>query len=142
MTFRNGAYEAKGFDNWQTPKYFLEGIRRSYGEYFDPCPPNPTFDGLAIDWPLDKPVFVNPPYGDIKTWAKKCAEQSNRGVFVLLLIPARTCTAYFHDYILPYADIEFIRGRIKFEHPLTGTGKTAPFPSILCRYHCAPEVVR
>ena len=77
-------------------------------------------------------VFMNPPYGrDIKLWVKKAYMESLNGAKVLCLIPARTDTSYWHDYIFPNAkDINFLRGRLKFE--VGGISKDpAPFPSAL-----------
>ena len=76
-------------------------------------------------------VFCNPPYGRaIKHWVKKCSDESKKpGTTVVMLIPARTDTSYFHDYIYQKdnVDIRFVRGRLKF-----GDGKApAPFPSMV-----------
>ena len=61
-------------------------------------------------------VFMNPPYGrEIKYWVEKAYRESIKGAVVVCLIPARTDTSYWHDYIFPFADdIRFIRGRLKF----------------------------
>lgn len=87
-------------------------------------------DGLKQPWG-GQTVFCNPPYGRaIKDWVKKCSEEAKQpNTTVVLLIPARTDTAYFHDYIYlqPNVEIRFIRGRLKF-----GDGKnSAPFPSMV-----------
>lgn len=74
-------------------------------------------------------VFCNPPYGrEIGKWVKKSFEESRKkNTLVVMLIPARTDTKYFHDYIYGKAEIRFIRGRLKF-----GNAKTAaPFPSMV-----------
>lgn len=67
---------------------------------------------------------------NIKDWVKKCSEESLKpNTTVVMLIPARTDTSYFHDYIYqkPNVEIRFIRGRLKF-----GDGKnSAPFPSMV-----------
>ncbi len=72
-------------------------------------------------------VFCNPPYSNIKEWVKKCfyeAQQDN--TTVVLLIPARTDTKYFHNYILHRSEIRFVKGRVRF------SGKNnAPFPSMV-----------
>ena len=124
--------------DWETPKEFLKKLEKKYGKLFDPCPSkNYTnggkVNGLEIEW--KKKNFVNPPYTtkEQDAWIKKGFEEWEKGKLVIFLIPARTDTARFHDYILPlhkkgYADIEFIRGRLKFsdhKHP-------APFPSMVC----------
>ena len=134
MTFRNGAYESKGFDNWMTPPHIIEELENEFGELYDPCPKNYdfSFDGLKITWSKDKVCFVNPPYSQIKEWVKKCYDEWKKGSTIVLLIPARTCTRYFHDYINDNAEIRFIKGRLKFIHPDGRNEKPAPFPSILC----------
>lgn len=52
---------------------------------------------------------------------------SINGAVVVMLLPARTDTKWFHEYVLPYAEIYFIKGRLKF-----GDSKnSAPFPSMI-----------
>lgn len=129
----NGYYGSNGQHKFiiETPDYLKNDIKNEFGEYFDPCPVNPTQDGLEIDWPTDQAVYVNPPYtrGHISKWVEKCSEQHQRGCNIILLIPAYVDTAYFHDYIYQKPDIEirFIRGRIKFKNY---KGPSA-FPSML-----------
>ena len=134
MTFRNGSYEAKGFDNWMTPIELIEELTNEFGELFDPCPKDfdYSFDGLEISWSREKVCFVNPPYSQIKDWVKKSHDEWVLGSEIILLIPARTDTRYFHDYINDNAQVRFIKGRLKFIHPDGRNSKSAPFPSILC----------
>lgn len=75
-------------------------------------------------------VFCNPPYGrELPKWVKKCYDES-RHADVVMLIPARTDTRWFHDYIYGKADIRFVKGRLKFND-----GKQpAPFPSMIVIY--------
>lgn len=80
-------------------------------------------------------VFLNPPYGrELRHWVKKAYEESKKpNTLIVMLIPARTDTIYFHDYIYHKAEIRFIRGRIKF----LKNGKeedAAPFPSMIVAY--------
>ncbi len=75
-------------------------------------------------------VFCNPPYGrKIYDWVKKCYEESQKpNTTVVLLIPARTDTRYFHEFIYHKAkEIRFIKGRLKFG----GSKAGAPFPSMV-----------
>ena len=74
-------------------------------------------------------MWLNPPYGrQIGKWVQKAYEESRKpGTVVVCLIPARTDTAWFHDYCLPYGRIEFIRGRVRFG----GSQYDAPFPSMV-----------
>lgn len=75
-------------------------------------------------------VFCNPPYGrEISKWVRKCWEESRKpDTLCVMLIPARTDTAYFHDYIYKQArEVRFIRGRLHFNESKCG----APFPSMV-----------
>ena len=70
---------------------------------------------------------MNPPYGrEIKYWIQKAYEESLKGATVVCLIPARTDTTYWHNYIFGKAsEVRFVKGRLKF-----GDGKNStPFPS-------------
>lgn len=61
-------------------------------------------------------VFCNPPYsrGFVPAFVRKAYDESLKGVTSVLLIPTRTEQNWFHDIVLPYAEIRFVRGRIKF----------------------------
>ena len=75
----------------------------------------PETDGLSQSWDRGGAVFCNPPYGrEIGKWVRKAFEEARCGYPIILLIPARTDTAYFHDYIYGKAEIRFIRGRLRF----------------------------
>lgn len=74
-------------------------------------------------------VFCNPPYGrELPKWVKKCHDEAMAdAIAVVMLIPSRTDTAWFHNYIYGKAEIRFIKGRLKF-----GNSKnSAPFPSMI-----------
>ena len=79
-------------------------------------------------------VFCNPPYSNISEWVRKCYYESQKdGTLVVMLIPARTDTRYFHDYILNRSEVRFIKGRLKF-----GDSKhNAPFPSMVVIFRSA-----
>ena len=114
-------------DQWSTPKDVYEALDDEFNFDFDPCPLNdkPEFDGLAIDW--GKCSFVNPPYSDLAKWCRKAYEQWQKGKTVVMLIPSRTCTKYWHEYVMKATEIRFIKGRLKF-----GEAKNpAPFPSAI-----------
>ena len=132
--YRNGQYEGHGYDLWTTPPHIIEELREEFGPMFDPCPENwdESFNGLEIEW--KKVNFVNPPYSQMVDWIKKSHEEWKKGKTVILLIPPRTDTRYFHDYVNGNAEVRFIKGRLKFGNPSkVGYKPTgAPFPSILC----------
>lgn len=75
---------------------------------------------------------MNPPYGrQIGKWVKKASESR---AIVVCLLPARTDTKWFHDYVLGKAEIRFVKGRIKFGNAKAG----APFPSMVAVFRNAP----
>jgi site-specific DNA-methyltransferase (adenine-specific) len=80
-------------------------------------------------------VFCNPPYGrELKRWVQKSYEESkNKNTTVVMLIPARTDTSYFHNYIYTKAEIRFIKGRILFvkDGKEPNRSERAPFPSMI-----------
>jgi site-specific DNA-methyltransferase (adenine-specific) len=86
-------------------------------------------NGLAQDW-SNEVVFMNPPYGRaIIYWMKKAYEESTKGATVVCLVPCRTDTRWFHDWVYGKAELRFVRGRLKFN----GKG-SAPFPSLIAIY--------
>lgn len=125
--------------DWTTPKNFFDALDKEFHFTLDPCCYPETAlcrkyytekeDGLLQDWGGET-VFCNPPYGrEIKKWVAKGYKESKKpNTIVVMLIPARTDTSYFHDYIYHKAlEIRFIKGRLKF-----GNGKnSAPFPSMV-----------
>ena len=128
-------------NEWSTPQDFFDELDKEFNFTLDPCATSENAkctkyftvedDGLKQDWSKDV-VFMNPPYGrEIKYWVQKAYEESLNGATVVCLIPARTDTAYWHDYIFGKADdIRFLRGRLKF-----GDSKNpAPFPSAIIIY--------
>lgn len=82
-------------------------------------------------------VFCNPPYGrQIGKWVRKAYKESQLTDYpIVLLIPARTDTSYFHDYIYGKAEIRFIRGRLKFTDEQGHEFDPAPFPSMVVIYN-------
>lgn len=77
-------------------------------------------------------VFCNPPYGrDIAKWVEYSYRQSQKSnTVVVMLIPARTDTRWFHEYVYGKAEIRFLRGRLKFNESIN----SAPFPSMVVIY--------
>lgn len=126
-------------DEWATPSAFFQSLDAEFHFDLDPCANAGNAkcrdyytiedDGLTKNWG-GRRVFCNPPYGRaISKWVKKCYEESKKAdTLVVMLIPARTDTSYFHDYIYHKAkEIRFIRGRLHFNDAKQG----APFPSMV-----------
>lgn len=136
-------------NSWCTPQDFFDELNKEFNFNLDPCATPKSAkckrfftiddDGLKQDWG-GAVAFVNPPYGrEIKKWVKKCYEESKKpNTVIVLLIPARTDTSYFHDYIYGKAEIRFVRGRLKFIDLNSNTPPEdytpAPFPSMLAIY--------
>jgi phage N-6-adenine-methyltransferase len=127
-------------DEWPTPQAFFDKLNRRHRFTLDPCATSdnakcPLYftreqDGLKQDWGTHR-VFCNPPYGrTMRAWARKCFESSQRGALVVLLVTARTDTRWFHDWVRGKAEVEFIRGRLKFGK----ADNCAPFSSMLAVY--------
>lgn len=112
---------------WQTPQEFFDKLNTVFYFELDPastdtntkCSVFYTKDtnGLAADW--DKVTFVNPPYGrgDSLTWVKKAYEEFQKhGQTIVILLPARTCTKWFHEYCSNAYTNVFVKGRLKFKN--------------------------
>ena len=81
-------------------------------------------------------MFCNPPYGrEIGKWVQKAYEEAQAGTPIVLLIPARTDTSYFHEYIYGKAEVRFVRGRLRFTDEDGHAADPAPFPSMLVIYN-------
>lgn len=128
--------------DWCTPDDFFQELHKEFDFSLDAaatdktakCPIyyTPETDGLAQDW-QGHTVFCNPPYGrQIAAWVKKGYEEAQKPrTTVVMLIPARTDTRYFHDHIYRQAEIRFLRGRLKFTRPGGDERWSAPFPSMV-----------
>lgn len=126
---------------WETPQDFFDALDAEFHFTLDPCASvtNHKCDkyftkdenGLLQDW-SGETVFCNPPYGkDIRHWVEKCYLESVKNkITVVMLIPARTDTRWFHDFVYHKAEIRFVKGRLKFG----GTKNSAPFPSMVVIY--------
>ena len=125
----------------ETPKYLFDKISSIFNFSLDACalPENakcenyytPKDDGLSKPWMGG--VWCNPPYGrEISSWVKKAYEESQKeyNSFVLMLLPARTDTKWWWEYVQGKATLFFIKGRVKFGDHNVG----APFPSVLALY--------
>lgn len=112
-------------DNWATPKNIYNDFMK-HG-FIDPCPLNSLVDNLDTDFgPVN--LFINPPYSDIPTWVDFAINHHKKYPYniVVLLVPARTDTKWFHKLLSYGCNITFIKGRLKFNDCKT----SAPFPSI------------
>ena len=124
-------------DEWATPDDFFALLDAEFHFTLDPCATaenaktaiffTKDMDGLKpVTWRY-RTVFVNPPYSQIKEWVEACYVAAHKHyALVVMLIPSRTDTRYWHNYIMRGAsEVRFVRGRLKFG----GSKNSAPFPS-------------
>ena len=124
-------------DLWATPQDLFDELNAEFGFTLDVCalPENakcekyytPDIDGLKQDW--NGICWCNPPYGrQIGKWVEKAYISAKiGGVETVMLLPARTDTKWFHEFIYNKAEIRFLKGRLKFG----GALNSAPFPSMI-----------
>jgi site-specific DNA-methyltransferase (adenine-specific) len=124
-------------DEWATPQAFFDELDAEFHFTLDVCATSenakcPRYftrseDGLAQPWGQER-CWMNPPYGRaIGAWMRKAYEASNLGALVVCLIPARTDTAWWHDYAAKAPERRFVRGRLRFGD----ANHSAPFPSVV-----------
>jgi phage N-6-adenine-methyltransferase len=121
-------------DVWETPPELFAELHKEFHFTVDVAalPDNakcaqffsPGQDGLKQTW--IGVCWMNPPYGPhLRAWVRKARDSARAGATVVCLLPARTDSVWWHDYVLPCAEVRFVRGRLKFN----GSGNSAPFPS-------------
>jgi site-specific DNA-methyltransferase (adenine-specific) len=142
MNGNDTALFSKASDEWETPQWLFDLLDREFHFDYDlACTKKnckcqcgifvPEQDALIFPWKWlgsrDIIGFLNPPYSKIGQFMEKAYEESQKGATIVCLIPARTDTKYWHDYVMKAQEIRFIKGRLKF-----GDSKnSAPFPSVI-----------
>jgi site-specific DNA-methyltransferase (adenine-specific) len=126
-------------NEWATPRAFFDRLDAEFAFDLDPCCTPLTAkcgryftedeDGLAQSWTGS--VFVNPPYGrKIGRWVEKCYLSAQEGATVVLLMPVRSDTPYWHDFVMRASEVRLVRGRLRFEGGPKENSEShnAPFP--------------
>lgn len=126
---------------WETPKLLFDELNAEFNFELDlaaneenhKCrqwygPGGIVNDSLAASWAFNR-CWLNPPYGkELPLWVKKAYESTrNDHTLVVMLIPSRTDTRYWHDYVMKAEEIRYVRGRLRF----VGANASAPFPSAI-----------
>lgn len=126
--------------NWGTPQKLYDSLNEEFDFTLDACADESNYkhknyytkedDALSLPW--CGRVYMNPPHGtEIKYWIKKAYEESQTNAEVVVcLIPARTDTRYWHEYVLK-GEIRYLKGRVRFEVNREPANSNAPFPSAI-----------
>lgn len=149
-TIRDAKHRVHGMsrrDDWETPPELFARLDREFRFTLDAAANDTNAkcaryftereNGLAQDWGTNR-VWLNPPYGRlISLWMEKALRANRCGTTVICLVPARTDTAWWHDYAEKAAERRFLRGRVRFlldGRPMgdrSKGGATSPFPSAI-----------
>jgi len=128
---------------WATPDDFYSRLDQEFRFHTDVCAVRenakcaryftPEMDGLAQEW--RGVCWCNPPYGrEIGKWVRKAYESAQDGATVVCLIPSRTDTRWWHEYVMKASEIRYVRGRLKF----SGYPHNAPFPCAVVVFRPQP----
>jgi site-specific DNA-methyltransferase (adenine-specific) len=122
--------------HWATPKAVYDELNTEFHFDDDPCP---LFGNGGLDRKWGRCVYMNPPYGRaIVPWVKRAYEEAQKGKVVVCLLPSRTDTRWWHDYVMKASEIRFIKGRLHFNDSPQG----APFPSAIIVFNGIGEAKR
>lgn len=124
-------------DEWETPLALFNEYNVRYHFTLDPCCTHDNAkcikhftkdeNGLEQDW-TGETVWCNPPYSNVYEWCKKALNEAiEHGVTTVMLLPSRTDTRWFHEIVLEWATVRFLRGRLRFGN----STQNAPFASII-----------
>ena len=128
----------KGY--WETPSWLFNILDSFYqfdcdvaaNKYNALCKHYFCLEDSCLDNVWHKKNFMNPPYGsEIKSFIIKAHEEYFlRNNIIIALLPARTDTRWFHNYIYKKTEILFIKNRLQYQ--IAGKGdRDAPFPSMI-----------
>lgn len=127
--------------DWGTPQKLFDELNNEFDFDLDVCAHdgNKKLDNYyseednALEQPWKYSAFMNPPYerGVQDKFIEKAYMESLKGSRVVCLIPSRTDTRYFHNYVMKAEEIRFIKGRLHF----SDSKNAAPFPSAIVIFH-------
>lgn len=131
---------------WCTPQDFFDRLNAEFGFVLDPAATDKTAKCSCITHRkrtgFRKAGIAAARYSAIRltdarsaSGFKRLSRKRGGGYPIVLLIPARTDTAYFHDYIYGKAEIRFVRGRLRFTDDDGNAADPAPFPSMVVIYN-------
>lgn len=145
MSLTSGLFTSASCD-WATPQEVFDSLDREFRFTLDSCasPGNAKcaryyssedwVSALALPW--QGVVFCNPPYGRrIGQWVEKGARSAEEGATVVMLLPSRTDTQWWHRWVMKASEIRFIEGRLRFGN----AANAAPFPSAIVVFRPAAD---
>ncbi len=123
--------------DWETPQALYDVLDEEFRFALDVCATSdnakckkyisPEKDGLRENWG-NGPVWMNPPYGrEIREWVKKAYEEGQRGCDCVCLLPVRSDTRWWHEYVMRAKEIRLLSRRLSF----CGSSNKAPFSAAI-----------
>jgi site-specific DNA-methyltransferase (adenine-specific) len=149
----NNVHFKSGNKEWETPESLFQPLKKEFDIVLDVCASEHNTkckayidrkgNSLVSSWSTlisqlgeNKAAWMNPPYGrGIDKWVKKAFDEAQKGATIIALLPARTDTSWFHNYIHNKHEVRFLKGRIKF----VGAPSSAPFPSMIVIFKSKKE---
>jgi len=120
----NDIFYSSKSNEWETPKHVFDFLNKKFNFELDAAATKENAlcknyftisdNSLTQDWSKYKTIFCNPPYGkNIGKFIEKSYKESQLGCLIVLLIPARTDTKWWHNYC-SLGEVIFIKGRLRF----------------------------
>jgi phage N-6-adenine-methyltransferase len=133
-------------DEWQTPVGLFQELHREFNFSLDAAATRENAqceryfsladrNALTVSWCGEGTIWLNPPYSQCREFIAKAAGEARKGCTVVCLVPSRTDTRWWHEFIWnavshgcrPGVEVRFLRGRLRF----VGAPASAPFPSVV-----------
>ena len=116
-----------------SPSWMLQ-VFSVKNNFVDVTPPiQPRVSWLESEWAMYN--YCNPPYSNKIPWIKKAIEEMNKGKFTIMLLPQDTSAAWYHDLIVPNAEIVSFRGRLELDN-----GKHPRYGSMIVIFHPTVDI--
>ena len=137
---------------WGTPPEVFDPLNKEFGFTLDVAANSdnakankfftPQDNGLVQPWGGNI-CWCNPPYGkDVVKWCKKALKESETGATTVMLIPCKTNTNWWHDFVIPFAEIRFLRGRVRFIQNGKQSTQALPWPLAIVIYKAKDSAVK
>jgi site-specific DNA-methyltransferase (adenine-specific) len=150
MNGQDTALFSKASDEWATPGWLFDMLDDEFQFHLDaaatmenskcgPCYCDKIGNALELemDWDYHSqgfPIWLNPPYSKIAAFMKKAYEESLKGAVVVCLIPVRSDTRYWHDYVMKAQEIRFVKRRLSFYGKIKVPGQPKDTPKDQIKY--------